>query len=159
MADNVQEDPLFQRSGVTVTKTRLIMMPPASDAQQTIYLQGVTSISHSVEKGTTPLPGFFILAGIGLILLSAVGSTKEFLADFMLEFTDTVHVVGPFLMWPAIIGLGLAVIGGIWLAALEDSHELILRSSSGEQRALVSTDGEWVDDVREAVDRAIIARG
>ena len=142
-----------------MTKTRFIVMPPASDVQQTYYLQGVTSISHSVAKADQTPPSFFILAGIGLILLSAVSSTKEVLAKFMLEFTDSVHVVGPFLMWPAIIGLGLAVIGAIWANLLKDNHELVLRSSSGEQRPLVSTDGQWIDEVKDAVDRAIIARG
>ena len=77
----------------------------------------------------------------------------------MLKFTDTVYVVGPFLMWPAIIGLVLAAIGGIVLASLKDNHVLVFGYSSGAHGGLVSPDGPTIDDVKDAVDRAIIARG
>jgi len=146
----VAEQVFFDRDGVKVTLTRFIV------DDETYTMQGITSVRHGVEKPSKVEPIGMIVIGAILIFsapfvidlhFSYPSSSSAFLALLQVGFAML------------LIGVVLVGAGTWWLQRLREIHTVVLHSSSGESRAVVSKDGEAIAHIVRALNEAVIARG
>jgi len=57
------------------------------------------------------------------------------------------------------IGLGLLLLGGLWLFGIKDQFSVRIQSNSGEADGLVSVDKIYVEKVVASINNAIVYRG
>lgn len=131
------EQTFFDREGVTVTQARFIV------PGQTYTMQGVTSIRHAIEQPSKKWP-------IVAIVIGAI-----FIISSLAAFSDS--IAGGFV--GLLIGLAILVGGIFWLRALKATHIVVLHSASGESRALLSKDAQYITEIVGALNDGIVARG
>ncbi|MEA3143025.1 MAG: hypothetical protein QOG31_349 [Thermoplasmata archaeon] len=126
------EEPVFlQKNNVTVTKTRF-MVPG-----QTYAINGVTSVA-TLQENPKRWPAIVAMVIGGLVMLAGFSPL------------NLAAIFG---------GLVLGVAGYFWFMALKPTFHVVLRSSSGEARALSGKDGAFISGVVEAINKALVARG
>ena len=59
----------------------------------------------------------------------------------------------------AAIGIGLIVVGGVWLALQKTYYHVALTTAGGETQALTSEQREYIEKVVRALNDAIVHRG
>ncbi len=59
----------------------------------------------------------------------------------------------------ALAGLIVAIIGAAWWVLRKTTYSVILSSASGEMHALSSNDAEYIQNVINALNEAIVQRG
>ncbi len=130
------EQMLFNKDGVSVSKERFVW------EGQTVAMQGVTSIQNLEEKPkkTGPIVVMVIGAIVALIGLGTISSGVGGVVTLL-------------------IGAGLIALGILWLKSLKSEHWVVLRTAGVEQRSLHSKDAGRVNEIVEALNNAIVARG
>lgn len=127
----VPEERTFLSEGnVLVTNARIV------SSGQTYAMAGVTSVQVLVEPASNTGPVLCILGGLLLIVVS----------------------IGSKAILTGVLGAGLIVAGIQYLRSLKSTHNLILRTSSGEIRAFSSVDSAYIARILEAINNAIVAR-
>lgn len=121
----------LDEGGVKVTQARF-MVPG-----QTYAMSGVTSVAAHKENPSKRWPILLIVLG-GLAAMIGLGQTE---------------------IVTIIVGIVVLAVGILWLRALRPTYHVLLRSASGEARALSSKDREWVERVVKALNDAIVVRG
>jgi hypothetical protein len=56
-------------------------------------------------------------------------------------------------------GIGLAILGAIWLYFIKDSFSVKINSNSGEANGFISKDRAYVQQIVDAVNEAMVYRG
>lgn len=129
------EKTLFQRDGIVVTSTRVIVGP------QTFAVQGITSVAKTrlpfrMRAGSVPVG--LIIGGVFIALLGVSSSTTA----------------------GTVLGLLFLVIGILLvLPSLRPTFAVVLRTASGEVTACESTDKDLLSGVADAINQAIVLRG
>ena len=98
-------------------------------ASQTFAMSNITSVRASVTPPSRFWPIAFVVVGVLFLLGSAA------------------------------VGIGLIVIGGIWLALQKTYYHVSLTTAGGETKALTSDQQEYIDKVVRALNDAIVHRG
>lgn len=118
-----------------VTRTRF------QTPSETYAINGVTSVKTFEEK-PNKWPAIACIAGGALIALSSLGA-DGFGAK-----------LGGF-----VVGAVLAVGGYFWFKALKSTWHVLIRTASGEGKALSLKDGPFIQRVVQAINKALVARG
>jgi hypothetical protein len=125
------EQTFLSERAVLVTNARFVTN------NQTYALGGITSVKLLMESAKNG-PGIFALLGAFVLLLAAF-SAKD---------------------WGfAAASIILGAIGVLVIKSAKPTHHLILRTASGEVRAISSEDGPFIARVLAAINNAMIARG
>jgi uncharacterized membrane protein len=64
-----------------------------------------------------------------------------------------------FLAESMLIGIILIILGAIWMSFLKNEYSVRIQSNSGESDGLISVNKEYIQQVVNAVNSAIIHRG
>ena len=127
------EEKFLSEGNVLVTNARFVVN------SQTYALSGVTSVKSLVETPDNVGPIIGVILGF-VMAISAFGKGS--------------------VEWGLVaIGLVFVTVAGLILWSQKPTHHLVLRTSSGEVRAISSRDGEFIVRVVAALNDAIIARG
>ena len=135
MAERVYFD--RKRDRVRITSTRAVF------ADKTYALAAITSVEARRLDPERSLPYGVILAGV-----VACGVAAFF-------FLESVLLGASVLM----LGLGVVVLGAVWGLQIGPTYAVILRTSGGERKALVSADKGEIKEIVDALNDAIIDRG
>lgn len=96
---------------------------------QTYAMSGITSVKNSHEP---PVRIYPIVCGlIGLLCLAGA----------------------------PVIGMIFIVLAIVWWIGQRTTYHVVLTTASGEAKALSSTDGQYISNVIDALNNAIVARG
>ena len=118
------------QSGVTVTDKRVIV------GSTTYALANITSVSTTVAKPSTTGPILFI--GVGLLVLVEAVSNKSGLL--------------------AVLGVLPLLLGTVWYRGCKPRWHLRIASASGESTPLQSTNQQWIANIADAINKAMIRR-
>jgi hypothetical protein len=134
MAD---EKVFLQDDNVFVSNSRVIL------SGVTYATSNITSVSTASTPPNRGCASLLLVAGVIVLLgsLAAFGSdAKSGLAGVLISAAILVGAVA-------------------WLKSLKPTFHLLLRSSSGEQKALSTSDEKLINRIVQAVSEAIVARG
>lgn len=123
------EHTFLSEGNVQVTNARLVCNG------QTYAMAGVTSVRTAVEPASSFGTVLAIIGGV-IFLIGAGNSSAA----------------------GAIWGVGILVCGILIQRTLKAKHHLVLHSSSGEVRAISSTDGAFIARILAAINDAIVSR-
>ena len=127
-----QEQVFLSRPDVTVTSARLVT------PGQTYAMSGITSVTRGIIKPSRKGPIFCIVVGLFALFGGFARGDTQF----------------------ALMGGGFwLAVGVVWWMATKDKHLVKLNTAGGETDAYISTDMDAVDEIIEALNEAIIARG
>ncbi|ELT0934753.1 DUF6232 family protein [Enterobacter roggenkampii] len=100
----------------------------------TYAMNGVTSVKRGQTDPSKVGPIILVLIGIAMVFIAASLLTKA-------------------------IGVVIVVVAIAWFKAIKPDYIVYLNSSSGESQALTSQDKQYIDDVINSLNNAIIHRG
>jgi hypothetical protein len=122
----------YDAGGVKVTTTRF-MVP-----NQTYAMSGITSVTSIVELPSRKGPIIMILIGVlGVIMFGTFSSQQQPAVSLVFA--------------AALIAIG------VWLWTREKStYHIVLKSASGEQRPISDKNHQFIDDVVQALNEAIV---
>lgn len=123
------EKTYYSNGNVTVTNTRFIV------PSQTYAMSGVTSVKYLKNSPNRMAPIAVLIGGFLLVAMS-IGASAS--------------------IWHYLIFMSPGI---IWLALQRTSYSIQLSSASGESRALVSKEGDFIKKVVDALNQSIIERG
>lgn len=125
------ETTFLSENSVTVTSARFVA------GGQTYALSAITSVHILTEPA--PIAGPVILIGSAVVAFLAAFAGKSWEAG----------------------GIGIVLAGAGYYVTKESkaTHFVVLRTSSGEVRAVRSTDRDFIQRTHDAVSNAIVARG
>jgi hypothetical protein len=131
---DMDEEALYVNNNVKVTNTRFIV------GETTYTIRNITSIKMTITPPPSGCAIVVICFGI-IFLLGTLGTfSKDPVSGFML-----------LLMACLVIG------GGIdWLRKCKPEYNVVIVSSSGENRALTSTDKHYIEDIVDSINDAIV---
>lgn len=123
-------------------------------AETEFYNNGEVVVSNSrfIVDATT-----YAMSGITSVTRGQmIPSKAPALISFIIGLILLLLVTGT---WAKIIGIILIVIAYFIYKSLKTEYIVILKSSSGESKALSSTDLDYINEVIEAVNDALVHRG
>ncbi len=128
------EREFYNTAGVLVTNARFVVGP------QTFTMGGVTSVTPFTEPPSYKGPGIVIVLGI----LAALGGCAQ-------------NAQGQ--GWGGIVaGLVIVALGVWWLSRRKPTYHVLLRTASGEAKPLNSQDANYIGQVVNALNEAIVYR-
>ncbi|WP_284277602.1 DUF6232 family protein [Mesorhizobium huakuii] len=123
------EEFIYKKDNVSVTKSRFMV------GSQTYAMSGITSVKSFEKKPQRG--GLIVLAVVGVVILFAGHGTAG----------------------PLMVGGILTAIAILALVKQKASYSVLLATSSGETKALESTDGQLITSVVSALNESIVQRG
>lgn len=121
------------------------------------------SVSENIfySKNDISISNSRFIVGSTTYAMNGVTSVKMGKKDPEYGGAITLFVIGIAIMyfWSIWIGLGALALSIILFATLKPTYIVVLNSSSGESQALTSEDLNYIKDVIEALNSAIIHRG
>lgn len=125
----MEEQNFFEHDGVKVTNARFVV------DDQTFAMSNITSVSTSEDPPKRAGPFILGLIAVGLCF-SSDGSSGRL-----------------------VTGLIFAALAVFWWRKQASSYHVVLKTSSGEAKALTSKQAEYVKSVVDAINNAIVHRG
>lgn len=136
---SLQETTYFSEKNVKITSTRAIIF------DQTYSMANITSVS---TKELHPNQSFGIILMLVGMLFSLCGLPGLF------NLTE-----GSSILLTFFVGGVIALVFGIYLIATSKRYAVRLGSASGETNALISKDQDYIQNIVDALNQAIIERG
>lgn len=128
------EQVFFESGGIKVTNSRFMV------SGQTYVMNNVTSVQQTMDQPKTSGPILAMIFG-GFIALGGLVSIKE---------------SGP---GGLLLGLVIAGMGFYILRNRKAIYHVLLRTASGETKALSSKDVSLISSVVDALNEAVVSRG
>ncbi|HEY4437990.1 MAG TPA: DUF6232 family protein [Lelliottia sp.] len=100
----------------------------------TYAMNGVTSVKRGQTDPSKVGPVILAIIGLAMVFMAAAFLTKA-------------------------IGVVIVIAAIAWFKAIKPDYMVFLNSSSGESQALTSQDKQYIDDVINSLNNAIIHRG
>lgn len=125
------ERTFLSEQGVLVTNARFVAH------NQTYAMGGITSVKTMIEGPSSGFPVIMLIVGV-LVLLGCLAGAE----------------------WKgALVGAALVGLAILILKSQKATHHLVLRTASGEVRAISSQDQTRIARILAAINDAIVARG
>lgn len=143
------EEYFFQEGGVVVTRQRFIL------PHQTYAVSQITSVRAATEWPSITGAVIALILGIPALLAGAILALAG-MADKSRAGQECGLALG---CAPLLFGIPLTALGVFFIATRKPTYWVIITTSGGEARALGLRNLDFIQNVVEALNRAIIARG
>lgn len=144
------EEVLFEQGHARVTTTKVQI------GGTTYPLNGITSV-RTLKRADSPLMGILLLVfGASMLVMAAMCGLPMLSPD---ATQDAATAAAPFFFFFGGGGAIVLLIGITTMRGLGTRYAVVLGTAGGDRQALVTRDGDFAAEVRDAIEQAITRRG